>query len=223
MTGAVCCIVPAFNAGATLARVVADVRRALPATQVVVIDDGSEDDTGAIADGVADRVIRFPRNRGKGAALRAGFEHALDSGADAVLTIDADGQHDTDFAPRLIEALADADIVIGARARAGAMPIQRRLSNALSTIAVNVLAGCDVADSQSGYRAMRRAVLERVHAEGDRYEFETDFLIRARRAGFHIGVVRVPTIYGGPSHFRTLHDAARVVRTLWRLRMGVRS
>jgi glycosyltransferase involved in cell wall biosynthesis len=216
----VCGVIPAYNAGRTLEGVVASIRCVLPGSHVVVIDDGSTDDTGAVADRVADRVIRFPRNRGKGAALRAGFEHSLAMGAHATLTIDADGQHDADFAPRLIAALAEADLVIGARARAGAMPVQRRLSNGLSTLVVNALAGCDVADSQSGYRAMRRAVLERVRAEGNRYEFETDFLIRARRAGCRIGVVRVPTIYGSESHFRTFQDTARVVRTLWRLRLG---
>lgn len=223
MTEPVYCLIPAYNVAGTLATVVADVRRVLPGAPILVVDDGSIDDTGRVAAEVADCVIRFERNRGKGAALRAGFAHALAAGAGAVLTIDADGQHDADFAPRLLAGLSQADIVIGARARAGTMPIQRRLSNALSTFAVNRLAGCDVADSQSGYRAVRRSVLEQVQADGDRYEFETDFLIKARRAGFRIGVVPVPTIYGGQSHFRTVHDAVRVVRTLWRLRAGART
>ena len=223
MTEPLFCIIPAYNAGATLAGVVDGVRRVLPKATIVIIDDGSADDTGVVAARVADHAVHFERNRGKGAALRAGFADALASGAAAVLTIDADGQHDVTFAPQLVAALSDVDIVIGARARAGSMPIQRRMSNALSTFAVNLLAGCDVGDSQSGYRAIRRAVLEAVKADGDRYEYETDFLIKARRAGFQIGCVRVPTIYGGTSHFRTLHDAARVVRTLWRLRMGARS
>lgn len=223
MTDVVCCVIPAYNAASTLADVVARLRRALPGVHVVVIDDGSTDATASVAARVADRVIGFPRNRGKGAALRAGFDHAIETGADAVLTIDADGQHDADFAPRLIAALAGADIVIGARARAGAMPVQRRLSNALSTFVVNTLTGCSVADSQSGYRAVRREVVERIRGEGDRYEFETDFLIRARRAGFRIDDVPVPTIYGGASHFRAFPDTARVVRTLWRLRPGARS
>ena len=217
------CVIPAYNAAASLARVIADVRCSLPQARILVIDDGSEDETRRVAAAHADELIPFDRNRGKGAALRMGFARAVSAGAEAVLTLDADGQHDTECAPQLLEGLAHADIVIGARRRAGAMPIQRRLSNALSTFAVNALAGCDVSDSQSGYRAIRRVVLERVQADGDRYEFETDFLIRARRAGFTIAAVPVPTIYGGRSHFRTIHDAARVVRTLWRLRVGART
>ncbi|HUF26277.1 MAG TPA: glycosyltransferase family 2 protein [Gemmatimonadaceae bacterium] len=220
MTGRPYCIVPAYNALRQLAAVVAGVRDVLPGAFIIVIDDGSDDDTRRVARDVADHTITFDHNRGKGAALRAGFAHALADGAHVLLTIDADGQHDPTFAPMLVAELARADIVIGARARAGAMPLPRRLTNALSTMVVNHLTGCNVADSQSGYRAIRRSVLEQVAPVGDRYEFETDLLIRSRRAGFRIASVRVPTIYGGPSHFRTLHDAARVVRTLWRHRAG---
>jgi hypothetical protein len=77
-----------------------------------------------------------------------------------------------------------------------------------------------VADSQSGFRAIRRAVLELVEAQGDRYEYETDFLIQAGRAGFRIAAVPIDTLYGAPSHFRTFRDSTRVVRTIWRHRAG---
>ena len=221
MSAAVTCIVPAYNAAATLTAVVQGLREALPGARVVTIDDGSTDRTRRVAADMCDRVIAFDENRGKGAALRAGFADALAQDARCVLTVDADGQHDPAHAPALVAGLAHADIVIGARARAGAMPIQRRLSNALSTLAVNWLARCDVADSQSGYRAIAAHVLREVRPDGDRYEFETDLLIRAGRAGFRIACLPVATIYGqGPSHFRAVHDTARVVRTLWRHRTG---
>jgi hypothetical protein len=136
-----------------------------------------------------------------------------------VLTIDADGQHDTTRAPSLVAALDHADVVVGARERARtAMPLHRRLSNAVSSAAISVCAGCTLPDTQSGYRAISAAVLRRVQPEGDRYEFETDFLIRAARAGFRIECVPVPTIYGAPSHFREIRDAMRVVHTIWRHR-----
>jgi len=95
------------------------------------------------------------------------------------------------------------------------MPVHRRLSNALSSAAISRCAGCALPDTQSGYRAMSAAVLRRVHPAGDRYEFETDFLIRAARAGFRIECVPVPTIYGAPSHFREIRDAMRVIQTIW--------
>jgi hypothetical protein len=98
------------------------------------------------------------------------------------------------------------------------MPVHRRVSNALSSAAISRCAGCDLPDTQSGYRAIAAPVLRRVHPDGERYEFETDFLIRAARAGFRIECVPIPTIYGSPSHFREIRDALRVVQTIWRHR-----
>lgn len=219
MTRSLVCVIPALDAAATLPGVVAGIRRALPGAHVIVVDDGSSDGTRRVASTLADEVIGFDQNQGKGAALRAGFETALRRGCGAVLTIDADGQHDTSRAPSLVSALARADVVVGARERARtAMPIHRRVSNALSSAAISLCAGCRLPDTQSGYRAMSAAVLQRVQPEGDRYEFETDFLIRAARAGFRIACVPVPTIYGAPSHFREIRDAMRVVQTIWRHR-----
>ena len=219
MSADLVCVIPALDAGATLAAVVAGLRLALPRAYVVVVDDGSSDETRAVASAVADEVVGFARNRGKGAALLAGFAAALDIGASAVLTIDADGQHDPSLAPLLLAGLAHADVVVGARSRArSAMPVHRRVSNALSSAAISRCAGCDLPDTQSGYRAIAAPVLRRVHPDGERYEFETDFLIRAARAGFRIECVPIPTIYGSPSHFREIRDALRVVQTIWRHR-----
>jgi glycosyltransferase involved in cell wall biosynthesis len=172
-----------------------------------------------VARATCDLAIRFDRNRGKGAALRAGIAEGLRCGAGAVVTIDADGQHDPSSAPALVAALADADMVIGARPRgAGTMPPARRLTNALAAIAVTAILGVRLPDTQSGFRAIRRAVLKRIEGRGDRYEYETDFLIRVALAGFRVASVPVPTIYGAPSHFRGVTDGGRVVRTIWRHR-----
>ena len=212
-------VIPALDAAATIGDVVAGVRQALPQASVMVVDDGSADATSRASAAAGARVIAFERNRGKGAALRAAFAKALEDGVDAVLTIDADGQHDPAMAPRLVDALAGADVVIGVRRRVRSrMPIHRRVSNQVSSWAISRCAGMQLPDSQSGYRAIRADVLRRVQPRGDRYEFETDFLILAARAGFRIAGVTIPTIYGAPSHFRPLYDAARVVGTIWRHR-----
>ena len=148
---------------------------------------------------------------------------ALDDCASRVITIDADGQHDPAMAPQLIAALDDADVVIGMRARTrGTMPLGRRMTNALASAAVGAIVGVHVPDAQSGFRAMRREVLETVRAGGDRYEYETEFLIGAARAGYRIASVGVPTMYGAPSHFRAWNDSMRVVRTIWRHRVETR-
>jgi glycosyltransferase involved in cell wall biosynthesis len=213
----VACVIPAYDAAHTLASVIRGLHAAVPDAVTVVVDDGSRDGTEAVAERWADVAVHLAHNRGKGAALRAGFAMALGTGATAILTIDADGQHDPACAPRLLAALHDADVVIGARERRGsAMPLHRRVSNAVSAAAINACAGLRLADSQSGYRALRAGVLARVAPAGDRYEYETDFLIQAAREGLRIACVPVPTIYGAPSHFRALRDAARVAGTICR-------
>ncbi|HEX2778722.1 MAG TPA: glycosyltransferase family 2 protein [Gemmatimonadaceae bacterium] len=213
------CVIPALDAAATLPQVLDAVRDSLPDVAIVGIDDGSHDDTGNVLRAGCDVADSFRHNRGKGAALRAGFAHALRIGARVVVTLDADGQHDPRYAPKLVAALDEADIAIGERTRTGtAMPLRRRVSNALSTAAISAVAGRRLPDTQCGFRAMRREVIERVTAVGDRYEFETDFIIRAARKGFSIVAVPIPTIYGSASHFRECRDALRVVATIWRHR-----
>ena len=217
MNDVVACVIPALNAGDSLGAVVRALRDAVPRAVIIGVDDGSTDATASVMRAHCDRTVMFDRNRGKGAALRAGFTEALSLQPAAIVSLDADGQHDPACTPRLLAALKDADIVVGARRReGGTMPLRRRMTNALSAAATRRLAGCDVADPQSGFRAMRTSVVERVNARGDRYEFETDFLLRAARAGFRIAAVPIPTIYGPPSHFREMRDGFRVVATFCR-------
>src|SRR5512146_1063785 len=125
MTSPVVCVIPAFNAQATLAEVSRGLRRALPHAQVLAVDDGSTDATADVARSWCDAVVRFERNKGKGVALRAGIAEALRLGAAIVVTIDADGQHDPASVPSLLAALDGADIAIGARRRRGTMPVGR--------------------------------------------------------------------------------------------------
>jgi glycosyltransferase involved in cell wall biosynthesis len=211
----VTCIIPAFNAEATLASVLRGARAALPGAHIVCVDDGSVDATRAIAAAGSDETIVLERNRGKGYALRVGFEAAMTRGARVIVTMDADGQHDPAFAPHLVAALENADIVVGARDLSGvAIPFHRRLGNTLSTAAARLLTKHRLRDSQSGFRAIGSTVLQSIRARGDRYEFETDFLLLAAKAGFRIAEVPISAIYGAPSHFREIRDSLRVTRVL---------
>lgn len=215
-------IIPAYNSAATAGRVVKDIKRHLPRTFVIGVDDGSTDDTRSVLKSTCDEVIGFDKNQGKGAALRAAFKSAIEKGAAAVLTIDSDGQHDAAFAPTIVNALGDADIVIGTRDLSGkAVPFHRRVANAISSAATRAVSGGAVRDSQSGYRAMKIEVIKKVDAIGNRYEFETDFIIRAARAGFTTTNVPISTIYGSPSYFREIRDAWLVIKVLWRHKAGV--
>lgn len=216
MTDRVVCVIAAYRAEHTLPGVLRNLRGALPNARIIVVDDGSQDATAAVAKDLADCTIRLNANRGKGAALRAGFEEALRAADDLVLTLDADGQHDPAYASALIAALEGFDVVIGERERAGSsMPLRRRMTNAMASAAIARVAGVRLRDTQSGFRAIRRAVVEDVRARGDRYEFETDFLIRAARAGFRVRNAKVSTVYGSASHFRGMSDSVRIVRTIW--------
>ena len=215
MGESIACIVPALDAARSVGAVLDGLRNALPDARLVGVDDGSSDATGAVMLHRCDHVVTHAVNRGKGAALRAGFHLAIAAGATTIVTVDADGQHDPAAAPTLIAALDGADIVIGARRREGRMPLGRRLTNGMSAAAVSHCTGQHVPDSQSGFRAMRAEVVRAVRPAGDRYEFETAFLILAARAGFRIGSVPVATLYGAPSHFRPFRDAASVIRTIW--------
>src|SRR6185437_12803631 len=112
----------------------------------------------------------------------------------------------------------------GVRRRPGsAMPWHRRISNAFSAAAVSACAGQRISDSQSGFRAFRAAGLACLAPAGDRYEYETDLLIAAGRAGLRIASVDIPTIYGAASHFRAVRDSARVVGTIVRAAVSGRT
>jgi glycosyltransferase involved in cell wall biosynthesis len=222
MTESIVVVLPAFNAENTLAPVVKGLRQYLPKAHIVGVNDGSADGTGALLRATCDRTIEFPANRGKGAALRAGFAAALERDCTAVLTIDSDGQHDPAFSQSLLDALDKYHISIGTRdLTQQQVPKHRRIANFLSSAATRLVSGGAVRDSQSGYRGIRREVLDEIHAEGDRYEYETDFIIRAAHAGFTITNVPISTIYGPQSYFREFRDAMRVIGVLWAHRNGV--
>jgi glycosyltransferase involved in cell wall biosynthesis len=199
--------------------VVSRVRAALPEARILVVDDGSTDDTAGRARAAGAQVLRVDRNGGKGRALAAGLAAAVSGGATVVATLDADGQHPAGLLPDLVAPVAagDADLVLGARHRAGTMPWQRRLSNWLSAVLATRIAGMPVADAQTGFRAMRREVAERIRPAGRRYEWELAFLIEALRAGYRLVSVSVPTVYQGEvSHFRSVSDTWRIARVFAR-------
>lgn len=211
-------VIPAYQAAATIGGVVGQTLDVLPGAQVIVVDDGSSDGTGDKGRGTGAVVVQLPHNRGKGAALRSGIVRACADGAEAIVTIDADGQHPAREIPRLLQPISAgaADLVLGARARNGAMPVSRRLTNWLSATLASRIGRQAITDAQTGFRAFTAALAERVRPAGDRYEFEANFLLEALRAGYRVTSVEVPTIYGAPSHFRYFGDTWRMARAFAR-------
>jgi glycosyltransferase involved in cell wall biosynthesis len=156
-------IVPALNEGASVGTVVTSIRRAHPGVDVLVVDDGSVDATGAVARAAGAAVCRLPFNLGVGGAMRTGYRWALDRGYDVAVQVDADGQHDPSYLTTLVDSLATADVVIGARfAGVGDYRVRgpRRWAMALLAPALSRLAGTRLTDVTSGYRAANRRAMQ---------------------------------------------------------------
>ena len=211
-------VIPARDAEGTVGDVVRRLRDALPGASVLVVDDGSTDDTEGKARAAGADVIRHEVNRGKGAALQTGFDEALRRGMERVVTLDSDGQHDPALAPELIRALDRADIVIGSRDRdRTGMPWIRKATNSVMTWIVSGMARHRIEDTQSGYRAVRVEVLRSVRPASLRFEYESEFLIEAGRKGFTFGSVAIPTLYNAPgSHIDPFRDTIRFFRLVFR-------
>ena len=206
-------MIPARDAEATLGEVIQGVKKALPEATVLVVDDGSADATSEAARDAGADVIRHEVNRGKGAALQTGFDEASRRGIERVLTLDADGQHDPAYAPRLLQALDSSDLVIGSRDgnRAG-MPWIRRATNSVMTRIVSGLAGREIQDTQSGYRAYPVALFDDVALRHGGFVLETEVLIAAAGRGWQVREVPVRAIPRARrrSRFRPLGDGVAI-------------
>jgi glycosyltransferase involved in cell wall biosynthesis len=215
-SGEIIALIPAYNE----ARYIADVvKRTLPHLPVVVIDDGSNDGTGAAAALAGAKVLTHKTNQGKGVALNTGFGYAVKRGVDAAITLDADGQHDPDEIPLFVEAFrADkGDLIIGQRTFAE-MPTKSRFGNRIGTWFLGKAMGHPVPDNQSGYRLLSRPVMEQVRPSSSRFEAEVEILLRAQMAGFRLAWVPIKTIYNDKkSHFRPIHDSALFFKMTWRI------
>jgi glycosyltransferase involved in cell wall biosynthesis len=215
-------LIPAYQEGPRIAAVVERAQVHLP---TVVVDDGSTDDTADRAEAAGALVLRQLPNAGKGAALRRGFGHALDHEADAVVTLDADGQHDPSEIPRFLAAYENGrpELIIGRR-NFRTMPPVRRLSNTLGGLVFSAAVGRRVADNQSGYRLIgRRLMTALLDSDESGFEFEVEMIARCIALGLPIADVPIRTIYAGePSHIRpwrhfteflrVSRDARRIVR-----------
>lgn len=189
-------VIPVYNERERIADVIRRTRQIVP---VIVVDDGSGDDSADRAERAGAEVIRFERNQGKSAALERGFAHAVASGADAAVTLDGDGQHRPEEIPLFMGAALDgADVVVGTRMTdVRDMPTVRLWTNWTTSRIVSWLARARLTDSQSGYRLFRSEVLRTVKVTADRFAGESEVLILASRRGFRIAEVPVSTIYFG--------------------------
>ncbi len=200
--GRVVMVVPTYNEALNLALIIERVRAAQPDVDILVVDDGSPDGTGDIADEIADAdaqvsVLHRPRKEGLGAAYLHGFTVALERGYDVIGEMDADGSHQPEQLHRLLEALQDADLVIGSRwVRGGRVvnwPMHRELLSRGGNFYTRALLGLGVKDATAGYRLFRRTTLERIRLEETvslGYVFQAELAYRTVQEGLR--VVEVP-------------------------------
>ena len=218
--GKILVIIPAYNASSTLFSLIEEISTSVERENILVVDDGSSDDTFAIANESKVKVVQHKRNKGKGEALQTGFRYALDNGYDAVITMDADLQHDPQFIPDFVEKFRQnsLDIIIGTRKiELKTMPFSRWLTNNLTSIIVSVLGRTKVRDSQSGYRLISAKVLKRIRLVTKKYDLESELLIKAGKIKFKIDSVVISTIYrGSKSYINPLVDTKRFIKLMWR-------
>ena len=213
--------IPAFEAAASIETIVRRTGRIIP--EVLVIDDGSSDETSDEACRAGAEVLVFEANRGKGAALDRAFALLFGRGVEAVVTLDADGQHLPEEIPKLLARMHDADLVIGGREHHFAeMGAVRRASNRLSSYAISRVAGLRLADVQSGFRLYHRRVIEATGFPEARFDAESAVVVRAACRGLR--VLSVPARLGfadgrTTSHYRPIVDSLRIARAVIKARL----
>ncbi len=231
----ICILIPAYNESKRLKNLLPELKKFN--LDIVVVDDGSVDDTGSAAMEAGVIVLKHERNSGKGEALRTGFNFVLRSSMrssmekmyDAVITMDADLQHDARHIPDFIKAYQsqDADIILGDRmtessasTRQGtvSMPWLRFWTNKITSGIISSLTGCSMKDTQSGFRLIRRKVLEQVKLSTSKFDTESELLINALSKGFKVGSIPIRTIYfeDRRSKIKPMVDTLRFVRLIFK-------
>ncbi len=215
----ICVLIPSYNESKTISALVKMIKA--QGLDVLVIDDGSIDSTSAIAKQAGAGVLRQDTNRGKGAALKEAFRFVLKKDYQAVITMDADGQHHPEDIPHFIEAAANskAGMVIGNRMSSSqGMPPIRWLTNKLMSFLISIICRRNIRDSQCGFRLIKRALLEKLHPISDNYEIESEIIIQASRLGFQIKFIPVQTIYASQtSQINPVIDTIRFFRFILKI------
>lgn len=216
-------LIPAHDEGPRIASVVEGAKRHV---SVLVVDDGSSDDTATVAEAAGAMVIRQSPNQGKGAALRAGFAAALESGVEAVITLDGDGQHDPGEIPTFLGTYAwravdgrATELIVGRRSFRR-MPPVRRVSNLLGTVVLSGALGRWIADNQSGYRLIgRRLMTAMLQSRDSGFAFEVEMIAVCLREKWPVDWVPIRTIYGGEtSHIKPMRHLREFVAVTRRAR-----
>ena len=215
-------LIPAYNEARRVSTVVTTACQYLP---VLVVDDGSTDTTAAVAIQSGATVLSQRPNQGKGVALKTGFLKAIAEGYAAVLTLDADGQHDLAEIPKFLQAYQEqeVDLIIGARDFSQIPPV-RRVANTLGRWSFSWAVGRPVQDNQSGYRLISRRLMEAMLASQEHgFQFEVEMIVVCVQKGYALDWVPIRTIYAGESsHIQPLQHVVEFTRMVLQTRKRIK-
>jgi len=212
-------VIPAFNEQRRIKQVLEQVKK--QAQNVLVVDDGSADETLKIAKEVGVHVLASEQNQGKGAALRKGCEFAIKQGADILVTLDADGQHDPTCIPKLVEKIEQgSDVCFTYRKWGKEMPWTRRLGNWSLNAFMRILFGRKPRDMLCGFVGYTKEAYKKLKWETNRYGVETELVANCVRRKLDWTEVEIPTIYYETDNGVTLKDAIEIGLFILRLRVG---
>ncbi|MBC8274118.1 MAG: glycosyltransferase family 2 protein [Chloroflexi bacterium] len=225
----ICIVIPAYNAGNTLGQVFSRIPRG-DYHRIIVVDDGSLDNTAEVARKHEVELIQHEQNRGYGGAQKTGFKRALELGADIMVLLHADAQYAPEEMPKLIEAAVDqnADIVLGSRALGGqmikgGMPLIRYIGNRLLTKIENMVLGTSISEFHTGYRVYTANALKSLDFEDytDQFHFDSEVLFDAKKKGLKIVEVPIGTTYAGEkSYLNPVTYGAQVLLLTLRYKLG---
>jgi glycosyltransferase involved in cell wall biosynthesis len=214
-------VIPAYEEEKHVGEVV---RRTLPRVDgVLVVDDGSSDQTAARAREAGAEVVVHPQNRGKGETIKTGLHHWFDHGFDFVVILDADGQHRPEEIERFVAAATQPDgakFFVGNRMDDVArMPLVRRFVNRWMSSQISRVCGQTIPDTQCGFRMLHRDIIPEMFGGAERFDYETEMLIFASRKGFRVGAVPISTVYSDEvSSIHPVRDTIRFFKLMQRYR-----
>ncbi|MHB8155633.1 MAG: glycosyltransferase family 2 protein [Candidatus Omnitrophota bacterium] len=210
----ICVIIPTYNESRAIAALINQITKL--GLEVIIIDDGSVDDTVKIATACGAKVLANLRNMGKGASLIKGYNFALQQGFDAVISMDGDGQHSCDDLLAFIQKARNSQsaLIVGNRmGMTKGMPVLRMITNLLISKFISLIVKQHIPDTQCGFRLAKKELLARIDLSTSKYETESEVLIKAAHLGFKIESIPVKTIYsGGKSQINPLVDTLRFLR-----------
>lgn len=193
-------VIPVYNEAEFIGKVLFEIQRYVSSVDILVVNDGSTDDTAKKATVGRCRVINHDINLGKGEALKTAIRYAIKANYKWILTLDGDGQHPVRHIPEFIDCLHKAgnvDVIVGNRRnRSRVMPVMRILSNGITSVIVSLCAGNQrIDDSQCGYRAMKVAAIPLSRLRQSGFQFESEILIRMGKRGCNIKSLPIETVY----------------------------